>query len=736
MIDAGRLIASIIGLRRGVLGFVAVLTALAVLGASRVGVDNAVEIWFPDDDPALEAYHQFLDTFGNDEVVVIGVHSDDTMLTEAGLERIRAVGDAAREIPGVARVRSVATEALISDVDGGILVAPAEDAAQLRTALGRDPLVDGLMSQDGSTALVLAEMEAMGDIDAKRDGIIASLKAEVRAVDLETSFAGIGVIYAALNQASTVDAAGIIVASYLLILVLLRLLMGRWRPVMLTLSVVGLGAIWLLGVYGASGKNINMVTMVMPTLVLVIGVSDCVHMLVHVAAQPESLPPLERVKAGVGAVIWPCLFNTLTTAMGFLALASATMPVIQDLGIFCALGLIAAFIGSLLLCTLYALKPAFLPVQDTAGLVQRTVDGMASLAVTRPRLILVVAAGVGLLSAVGVSRVEVDTYSIDFLYDDHPARVDSARLEVGFGPYTPLEFVVHNEDTVKTPEILAAMSRWQTRMEADTDVGWTRSLADVVENLDRVLMARPEGRIPEDSASLEQILFLFDADADSDSQRFIDADETRARLTVGVPMGSASEIGVIIERLMAMSEMPAGTRIEAAGYLPLYVRIMDHIVASQLSSFVLAFGVIFTLIGLLFRSVRMALLAVPANLLPVLMTLGLMGLLGIRLDVATVTIAAIVLGLVVDDTTQFLYRYREMRRRHSEPRDVVFNTVRTVGRPMLITTVVLAGGFSVLGLAAIKSVAYFGLLLATALVSALLADLLVVPALLVVWDRR
>ena len=145
---------------------------------------------------------------------------------------------------------------------------------------------------------------------------------------------------------------------------------------------------------------------------------------------------------------------------------------------------------------------------------------------------------------------------------------------------------------------------------------------------------------------------------------------------------------------------------------------------------------IFTLIGLLFRSVRMALLAVPANLLPVLMTLGLMGLLGIRLDVATVTIAAIVLGLVVDDTTQFLYRYREMRRQHSEPRDVVFNTVRSVGRPMLITTVVLAGGFSVLGLAAIKSVAYFGLLLAAALVSALLADLLVVPALLVVWDRR
>jgi predicted RND superfamily exporter protein len=162
---------------------------------------------------------------------------------------------------------------------------------------------------------------------------------------------------------------------------------------------------------------------------------------------------------------------------------------------------------------------------------------------------------------------------------------------------------------------------------------------------------------------------------------------------------------------------------------------MDHIVDSQLSSFALAFVVIFTLIGLLFRSIEMAVLAVPANLLPVLATLGFMGLVGIRLDVATVTIAAIVLGLVVDDTTQFLYRYRHFRERSSDIAEVVGNTVRTVGRPMVITTVVLAGGFSVLGVASIKSVAFFGILLAVALISALLADLLVIPALLVLAAR-
>ena len=129
-------------------------------------------------------------------------------------------------------------------------------------------------------------------------------------------------------------------------------------------------------------------------------------------------------------------------------------------------------------------------------------------------------------------------------------------------------------------------------------------------------------------------------------------------------------------------------------------------------------------------------LAIPANLMPVFITLGVMGAMGIRLDVATVTIAAIVLGLVVDDTTQFLYRYREMAKHHDDVSVIVAETVRSVGRPMLITTVILAGGFSVLALAAIKSVAYFGVLLAVALVSALLVDLILLPALLITIDRR
>jgi len=727
--------------RRWLLGLVLLVTVGAVFGAMQVRVDNAVDIWFPDDDPALEAYRAFQRDFGNDEVVVIGVHSDNGVLTAEGLAKVRAVTAAAESVAGMARVRSLTGMSSIRGGLGTLEVGPvlgeeasSTDPARIQSAVEEDPLMAQLVSRDRRTTVVLAEMEAMDNIDAARDTILTELRASL--ADQEVAYGGIGIIYAALNQASTQGAAGIMAASYLLILVLLWRALGRWRPVLLTLSVVGLGALWLLGLYGASGRDINMVTMVMPTLVLVIGVSDCIHMLSHIAAEPDDLSPDERVQRGVSKVFWPCLINTLTTSLGFLALMAASMPVIRDLGLFCAVGLLAAFVCSLVLCSVAARWPGFTPVLRDSGLVQRFVDGLANLAVRKPWAVLFGAAVVGLIASLGVTRIVVDTYSIDFLKADHPVRQDSDRIEADYGPYTPLEFIVERTGGVKHPGTLRAIADWQEAMEAQAGVGWSRSAADVVVRLDAVMSGQKTGQVPSDERALAQLFFMYETEPEADLESFIHKDGTRARVTVGVPMESARGFDERIQALMAAADMPEDVTVTPAGYLPLYVRIMHHIVGSQLHSFGLAFAIIFVLIGLLFRSIRLAILAIPANLLPVLCTLGLMGLIGVRLDVATVTIAAIVLGLVVDDTVQFLYRFKEESSGEQDAVAAVRRTVRKVGQPMAMTTVVLAGGFTVLGFAGISSVAWFGLLLATALTTALFSDLLVVPALIVITAPR
>ena len=161
-----------------------------------------------------------------------------------------------------------------------------------------DPLLAGtLVNRTGDTALVLAWMESMGDIDARRDAILADLRAQVAETGETVHYAGMGVIYAALNQASTVDSQVFIGASYLVIVGLLLVLFRRVGPVVLTMTVVGLAAIWLMGLYGATGHDINMVTMVLPTLMLIIGVSDCIHFLNRAVEQPPGGTRWERARA-------------------------------------------------------------------------------------------------------------------------------------------------------------------------------------------------------------------------------------------------------------------------------------------------------------------------------------------------------------------------------------------------------------------------------------------------------
>ncbi len=737
-----RFVERLLRLRWLLIGLVLLVSGLALWGASGVGVGNAVEIWFVEDDPALHAYQDFQRTFGNDEVVILSLHRPEGVLTPQGMQQLQRLGEVASAVEGIDSVLSLATVEQIRSGADWMEVAPLYQpplAANFKDSVltGRD-YAGKLVNTSGDTALVLAWMEAMGDIDARRDAILAQLRADVAATGIEVQYAGIGVVYAALNQASTVDSQVFIGASYLVIVALLLFLFRRVGPVLLTMTVVGLAALWLMGVYGACGRDINMVTLILPTLMLIIGVSDCVHFLNRAVEQPAGGTRWERARAAVAFMFWPCLMNSLTTAAGFAALSAAPMPVVRDLGIFAAIGVLGAFIAATIGCGVGLLWGRMEPAPEPPRLLTMAVEGLAGLAARRPAHVLVGALAVILVAAMGITRLEVDTYSIDYLSAQHPVRQDSDRIEDSFGSYTPLEFIVQAPGALRDPEVMAAVARWQDAMEGDHRISWTRSAADTVRRLNQVLSdgADQSYRVPEDPAALEQALLLYEADPDGDLSTLVSADESQLRVTAGVPMSSARGFESLLHDLRKLAQLPEGASITPGGYLPLYVRIMEEVVSSQVSSFSLAFLVIFVMLALLFRSLPLAALAVPANLVPVVIILGIMGVTGIRLDVATVTISAVMLGLIVDDTTQFLYRFRYEMRRLGDHAEAVTAAVRGVGRALLSTTLVLSLGFMVLALAQIRSVSWFGILMSLAMVCALLGDLLMLPAMIVLFKPR
>lgn len=667
---------------------------------SKLGVNNAIEIWFPMDDPALTAYKKFIDRFGHDEHIVIALHDDRGMLGPDGLGRLYRLHKILPAIHGIDSTDSIVSIATRYKVDLSVLqnLTPESSSARAMRAqvLNTTALRGRWLSEDGKFALMIARMDGRLDVDSIRDQTLSKVREVLADTGGNAYIAGIGVIYDALNRAATHDSAAVTITAYTLIGILLVLAYGRLRPFVISILSVTLAIIATLGIYTLRGHDLNMVTVVIPALILVGVLSITVHLNLSIAAESAQLPMRQRTVRGLGRMLWPCLINALTTMAGLLSLALSPMPVVQHLGIYGAFGLGAGFIIAFVTVLNFAHSEH--AHQNDWGWISRRIQyatvRMTALALKAPYHTIAVAVALSLIAIGGATMLKVDTYSIDFLLKHHQVRRDAATIEKHLGHYTALDFTVSAPTSVSESDKRSAIQSWQQRVIDKNLASWSE--------------IRPVSRMP-------------------------NADQ-KIHISFGIPMLSAREIDNRIKAIRENAQLPKDTELASAGYLPLYVRMMDLIVHTQLESFAFAFLMVISILAVIFRSSYQLLLIALSNLLPVILILGVMGIAGIRLDVATVTIAAIVFGLVVDDTVQFLYRYRHERLQHHHA-TALLRTASCIGHAMGLTTLVMVVGFSILAFAAIKSIIWFGLLIALAMLGALVADLMLLPAIIHLWSH-
>ena len=677
------------------------VTIFAVTQLASLTVSNSLEIWYPQDAAELVNYRKFQQTYGNDEVVVVAVSSSAgaDFNDEAGIELIGEMTDRLLEIAGVATVTSVVTV--------------PESLAEAR---GR------LLSGDGTTTAIIVQMMSGDEFEVRRHQILLDINSAIDSFGFDSRLAGFGVVYDGLNEASTTGAATLLLLAHSLMFVLLLLFFRRPVPVLVTLLAVGIATLWTMGLYAGLGRQLNMVTMALPTLVLVIGIADCVHLLRSVARQDSSGSRQDRVISGVAQVLGPCFVTSITTAAGFLALTTSSLPVVQDLGLFGAVGMLAAFVTAFVFCTLGLSWQSCEP-----KIKQSRLDSLARRlskhAADAPWRTVVAFALLLILAGFGMSRLETDTNSIGYLQESHKIRRDSDFIESRIGPYVPLDFTITATDSILSGEALDAVQAWQVTVTAMDEVGWSWSLLDAL----AVKRDEPPSLLGESviRTRFERVRTF----SPVTTAAMISADN-ELRISFGVPIMSARTMQALIGRIQNAAELPDNLRLQPAGYSPLYTRIVDEIVRSQVQGFSAAILLILVLLGIAMRSTKRVLLAIPANTIPVVLTLGLMGLTGIPLDVATATIATVILGLVVDDTVHIL---RPAKGQGLEA--TVMQAVDRSGGTLLLTSLVLAAGFLVLWFAQIRSIAWFGALTSFAMLVAIATDLLLLPALARLFGR-
>jgi predicted RND superfamily exporter protein len=636
---------------------------LAASQLTSLAVSNSLEIWYPADDPELLNYRQFQQTYGNDELVVAAVSNDDGFASEAATELVGSLTDDLLDIDGVATVTSLVTV-----------------PQSLGEARGR------LLSDDGKTTALVLQMMVGEEFELRRHQILEDIAQAIEAHDMEARLAGYGIVFDALNEESTTGTTSLLLSAHGLMILLLAVLFRKWGAVAITLLAVGNATLWTMGLYVVLGQKLNMITMVLPTLVLVIGIADCVHLLRSVAKQDRKLPQPERVVQGLAAVIGPCLLTSVTTAAGFMALTTSGLPVVQSLGWFGGVGMMAAYITSMIFCTA-GLSWRGAEPKTAASKLDAIAAGMFGVATRFPRSIIAAFVVVLIVAGYGLSQLETDTNSIGYLKKSHKVRKDSDFIEATIGPYVPVEFTVTARGDIVQGDNLDVIQQWQLDVVQMNEVGWSWSLVDALG------IKRDERPSSLGADILRQRLARIRQFSPVTTAGML-AGQSELRVSFGTPIVSAGSIRSLIADIVAKADFPPHLELKPAGYSPLYTRIVDELVWSQVRGFSAAIVLIVLLLGMAMRSWRRILLALPANTIPVALTLGVMGLTGIPLDVASATIATVILGLVVDDTVHILKPSGSSGINQS-----LEIAAHTSGGTLLMTTIVLALGFLVLGLA-------------------------------------
>ena len=733
--------------------FALLLLALAAglpFAARALVPDNSLRVWFVDGDPALAAYEAFHDAFGNDEVILIGYRPPGGALQPDALDRLDTLAARLDQIRGVDGVYSAANAEDVVRYGSAWRVAPLRrhvldeafgDDDDVAAALLASPLIrDRFVSADGRTALVWVQMEAAPDFDQRRDAIVAAVRAEAsRTLGPEAAhLGGVGVIYAALNAATQRDFGVFMGACTVLLFGLLGLAFGRVLPALYALGSVAAAVVLTLAVAGLMGRPLNAVTVVVPTLVVVLGVAGAVHVLTQHALAARrrpalGRPPLSRRALAAEALrrtVRPCAYAALTTAAGFLALVPAPVAALREFGVLAAVGIAATFA-----CT-FGFGAVVLPLLDASryrlvadGQIRRALEKLFAAIWNRPGRFAWPMLGIVAVGLAGAAQMRADTYTLGYLPDDDAAVRDHAFLEEAWGDYATVDLLVRPAEgrDVLDPALLKATVAFADAVAAEPEVRAAFGLHTLLARYSAVRLA-DSSAIFSRPDEIRYVVRQLEEGHSADLRRLVTPDYRLGRLVLTGEMRSARELGLLLGRVdeIAAAHFEGLAEVEPAGYPPLYVRIVERVTTAQTTSFVTALLLVFGLLALVLRDLRLALVAMPANLFPVLVVFGTMGWLGIPLDVATATVAAIVLGIAVDDTIHLLVHVRMGLAEHG-PREALLRSARGAGRSVVVTSLVLALGFSVLLFASVQTVFAFGLLTALAALGALVGDLVLLP---------
>jgi len=717
-------------------------------------LDNDLTMWVSKDDPVYQTYERFRKEFGGQRNLLIAITSD-RLFTPESLEFVRDVTGDIQRVQTVERVQSLATANLVRSLppetagdDAGIEVQPilperidAGVAADVRRRVLADPLLRGDLVSDDATVTVVVVTFDEDRIDAVRAGVIDEIHRLVDArlpAGMRTYYNGSLEISETYNRITLSNLRNLTAPILALTVVAIYFLFRSWRITALLVVAVLVSTVWTMGLFVAMGFKYNLLASMLPALAMILAIADDVHIVQHFNHELRATGSKEHAfRSSVEHLFVPLLGASGTTALGLLSLATSQVVAVRSFGVGAAAGVMVDFVMSLVLVPtlLMWLKPEAGIAPQERYLVG-PMQGVARFSMRHARPVVLITVLAMSAAALGATRLRVDTNHINFFAADHPlaqsARIIDERLS---GVYSFNVLLEGAPESMKTPEALARMEALRGRLERLPYVKKVVSVTDYVKQVNRELAGGDPAAavLPTRADVIAQELFVFGLSNEGrrELERVVASDYSRAQISVKLAsMSSDLVFEQINQAELEAAAVFAGSGITTTvtGSGRIFSTLDHYLVVSQLSSFATAFVTVFAVIFVVFRSARFGMLGIVANALPVAAVLGCMGWLGISLNIATVMVASVALGIVDDDTIHFIGRFRREAAGGASTEEAIETATMHEGRASLTSAVINSLAYSIMMFSAYKPTAWFGGLLALTMIVAFLAEVLVVPA--------
>ena len=759
---AARFARRVLAARWLVIAATLVVVAAASGGMALFEFSANYRIFFDDDNPELLALEKLENTYGkNENIVFLIVPDDGDATSEKALSAAVWLTKTAWNTPYSRRVDSLANfqyttaegdELYVRDLVDPQRISEAETRSQIRDIALSDPRIAGsilALNGDVSVVNVTVELPEDGLLEAVAEvaefARSAAAEAEERFPGTDLRIVGTVMINQTFVEASISSQMIFLPASLLLMALVLGILTRGWAGVAATGLVIVFSILASLGLGAWLGLPFSPPISPAPTIVLMIVVANCVHLLV--ALQQRLRAGDSRHDAIVEAIalnLHPVFLASLTTALGFLSMNFSEVPPYRDLGNFVALGIFASFILSV------TFMPAVLSLLPVRAPRERRLRGpamsrIADSVLRRRKAIFWAWVVVVPAMALAIPRNELNDVLVHFFDRSVEFRQDTDFMDERLSGNTGLEYSLEAsvEGGVTDPLFLAEVSQFASWLREQPSVRHVAVITDTFRQLNKSMHGDDPAayRIPESRELAAQYLLLYELSLPEglNLNNQIDRSRSATRVTISAKTLYSQDVLDLNARAEAWlkENAPHVASVNSTGPSALFAYIGQRNIRAMLVGTLVVLLAISAILLFALRSLRLGLISIVPNLVPAVLGFGVWGLtvgqVGLSLSVAV----AMTIGIVVDDTVHFLAKYRRARREYGHgPEEAVHYAFDTAGRALFTTTVVLVAGFLILLFSPFVPTAQVGILTAMIIGFALIADLTLLPALLTALDRR